>query len=63
MGRDAELALLRQRALDRDTVERAKKALQASGMSEPEAFAALRRAAMDRRVTLAEVAAELVSGS
>ena len=63
VGRDAELVLMRQRALDRDTVERAKKALQASGMSEPEAFAALRRAAMDRRVTLAEVAAELVSGS
>jgi AmiR/NasT family two-component response regulator len=33
---------------------------EAQGLSEPEAFALLRRAAMDRRVTLPEAAAEVV---
>jgi AmiR/NasT family two-component response regulator len=42
---------------------RAKTLLQEGhGMTEPEAFAWLRRAAMDRRVTLAEAATALLAG-
>ncbi len=49
---------LRERQEARENVERAKRRLeQQLGLTEPEAFAWLRRAAMDRRVTLAEVAA------
>ncbi len=45
----------------RDVVDEAKRLLQAQlGMSEAEAFALLRRQAMDGRVTLAEVAAQAV---
>ena len=53
---------LRERADARDAVERAKRVLEDRlGVTEPEAFAWLRRAAMDRRVTLAEVAALVLS--
>lgn len=53
---------LRERQAARDVVDRAKRRLEAShGMTEPEAFAWLRRAAMDQRVTLAEVAAAVVA--
>jgi response regulator NasT len=49
---------LRERQEARESVEEAKRRLeQQLGLTEPEAFAWLRRAAMDRRVTLAEVAA------
>jgi response regulator NasT len=49
---------LRERQEARESVEQAKRRLeQQLGLTEPEAFAWLRRAAMDRRVTLAEVAA------
>lgn len=59
----AQVATLGDRASSRETVERAKALLQAGhGMSEPEAFAWLRRAAMDRRVTLAEAASALLAG-
>ena len=52
---------LRERQAAREIVDRAKSMLQADGeLSEPEAFAALRRAAMDGRVTLAEAAARVV---
>ena len=53
----AEVSGLRERQEARDVVERAKRHLQeASGLSEPQAFALLRRAAMDGRITLAEAA-------
>lgn len=57
----AEVANLGERAKAREVVEQAKVLLQRDhGMSEAEAFGWLRRTAMDRRVTLAEVAAEVV---
>lgn len=57
-----EVAGLRERQSARETVERAKGLLQeAYGLSEPEAFARLRRAAMDGRVTLAEAAAAAIA--
>lgn len=53
---------LRERQEAREVVDRAKRCLEERlGLTEPEAFAWLRRAAMDRRVTLAEVAAAVVS--
>lgn len=59
----AQVATLGDRASSRETVERAKALLESGhGMGEPEAFAWLRRAAMDRRVTLAEAASALLAG-
>ena len=59
----AQVSSLGERAASREAVERAKALLQRGHqMSEPEAFAWLRRAAMDRRVTLAEAAAALLAG-
>ena len=59
----AQISTLGERAHARETVEKAKAVLQQQHqMSEPEAFTWLRRAAMDRRVTLAEAAAALLSG-
>lgn len=59
----AEIADLADRMSARETVEAAKRQLQAVyGLSEPEAFALLRRQAMDGRVTLAEVAAQVLTG-
>ena len=58
-----QVAALGERAASREVVERAKVRLQEGhGMSEPEAFAWLRRAAMDRRVTLSEAATALLAG-
>lgn len=58
---NAEMAGLRERQAAREVVDRAKGILQRRlGVSEPEAFAWLRKAAMDGRVTLAEVAARVV---
>lgn len=52
-----EISGLRERQAAREVVDRAKASLQESmGLSEPEAFARLRRAAMDGRITLAEAA-------
>lgn len=60
----AEVADLGQRVSARQTVEAAKARLQAvMGLSEPEAFALLRRQAMDERVTLAEVAAQVLAAT
>ena len=60
----SEVVNLGERARARELVEQAKVLLQRDhGMSEPEAFAWLRRAAMDRRVTLSEAAAGLAEGS
>ncbi len=59
---DEQVTGLRERQAARDVVDRAKRHLEQSlGLSEAEAFAWLRRAAMDRRVTLAEVAANVAS--
>jgi response regulator NasT len=59
---EGQVAGLRERQEAREVVDRAKRLLQERlGVTEPEAFAWLRRAAMDRRVTLAEVAAVVVS--
>ena len=59
----AQVSSLGERAASREAVERAKELLQRGHqMSEPEAFAWLRRAAMDRRVTLAEAATALLAG-
>jgi two-component system, response regulator PdtaR len=53
---------LRERQAARDVVDRAKRVLESHlGLSEPEAFAWLRRAAMDGRVTLAEAAARVLA--
>ncbi len=58
-----DLAEVTERAHARDRVERAKTLVQESAdMGEPEAFAWLRSQAMDRRLTLAEVAAEVCEG-
>ena len=58
----AQVDGLRERQEARAVVDRAKALLQDRlGLSEPEAFAWLRRAAMDRRVTLAEVATLVVA--
>lgn len=57
-----QVAGLRERQEAREVVDRAKGILQARlGMTEPEAFAWLRKAAMDGRVTLAEVAATVLA--
>lgn len=54
-----EVTSLAERLTARDTVERAKRVLMAAdGISEPEAFARLRKSAMDGRITLAEAAAQ-----
>ncbi len=54
---------LQERQEARETVDRAKRQLEKQwGLTEPEAFAWLRRAAMDQRVTLAEVAALVLAG-
>ena len=59
-----QVAGLRERQEAREVVDRAKRLLQERlGLSEPEAFAWLRRAAMDGRVTLAEAAARVVAES
>lgn len=59
----ADLAGATERANARDRVERAKLLVQNSAsLGEPEAFAWLRGQAMDRRLTLAEVAAEVCEG-
>ena len=61
---EGQVAGLRERQEARVVVDRAKRVLQERlGLTEPEAFAWLRRTAMDRRVTLAEVAAVVVSES
>ena len=58
-----QVEALGDRAKAREEVERAKAVLQDRfGLSEPEAFSWLRKAAMDRRVTLSEAATALLSG-
>jgi len=58
----AQVESLRDRQVAREVVDRAKRHLEATqAMSEAEAFAFLRRAAMDGRVTLAEAAAAVLA--
>lgn len=53
-----QVASLKERQVARETVDRAKRRLEeVLGLTEAQAFARLRRAAMDGRVTLAEAAA------
>jgi response regulator NasT len=60
----AQVDTLKDRQAARDVVDRAKRLLQQSeGFTEPAAFAALRRAAMDGRVTLAEAAVRILDES
>lgn len=60
---DEQVRGLRERQAAREVVEQAKRLLQERlGLGEPEAFAWLRRAAMDTRVTLAEAAARVLVG-
>jgi AmiR/NasT family two-component response regulator len=60
----AQVDSLTERQAAREVVDRAKRLLEKSqGLSEPEAFAALRRAAMDGRVTLAEAAVRILDES
>jgi len=60
VGLNAEVERLRSRNHASGVVDRAKKVLQESGMSEDEAFTLLRKAAMDHRLTIAEAAAKIV---
>ena len=60
VGLNRELTRLRTRNAASGVVDRAKAMLQESGMSEEEAFAVLRKSAMDRRLTIAEAAAKIV---
>lgn len=57
---NAELIRLRTRNEATGVVGRAKAVLQESGMGEEEAFANLRKSAMDQRLTIAEAAAKIV---
>jgi response regulator NasT len=60
----AQVTGLRERQDAREVVERAKGRLQeTSGLTEPEAFALLRRSAMDGRITLAEAAALVLAST
>ena len=57
-----EVADLHERLETRKTIDRAKGILmQALNLSEPEAFSWIQRAAMDRRLTMKEVAAAVIS--
>ena len=59
---EEQVSGMRERQEARETVDRAKRLLEERlGCSEPQAFAMLRKAAMDRRVTLAEAAAAVVA--
>lgn len=59
-----QVASLKERQVARDTVDRAKRRLEETlGLTEAEAFAWLRRAAMDGRITLAEAAAQAMAQS
>ncbi len=61
---EGEVDDLSERLAARDIVERAKSKLQADlGITESEAFALLRRQAMDTRVTLAEVSSAVLAAS
>jgi AmiR/NasT family two-component response regulator len=60
----AQVATLHERQTARETVDRAKRYIQdTQGVGEAAAFAAIRRAAMDGRVTLAEAAARILDES
>lgn len=58
---DAELKRMRERRDSKSVVELAKNILMGEGLSEERSFSLLRRLAMDRRQTIAEVSAQVVS--
>jgi response regulator NasT len=59
---DKQITGLRERQTARELVDAAKRRLEQDlSLSEPDAFAWLRRAAMDQRVTLAEIAARVLA--
>lgn len=60
---ESEVADLTQRLETRKTVEKAKGLLMAKGISEPEAFRRLQKAAMDKRTSLKEVAEAVITAS
>jgi len=63
VGLNAELERLKTRNHSSGVVDRAKAALEGSGMTEEEAFTFLRKAAMDNRLTIAEAAMKIVGNS
>jgi|DEB0MinimDraft_12_1074336.scaffolds.fasta_scaffold00756_13 AmiR/NasT family two-component response regulator len=63
MDLNAELERLRNRNHAAGVVDRAKEFLQSTGMSEDDAFKFLRKAAMDQRLTIAEVSAKITKKS
>ena len=60
---EGEVADLEERLTTRKTVERAKGVLMQRGLSEPEAFKRLQRLAMDKRLSLREVAEAVLLAS
>jgi response regulator NasT len=61
---EAEVADLHDRLETRKVIDRAKGILmQALNLSEPEAFSWIQRAAMDRRITMKEVAEAVINPS
>ncbi len=59
---ESEVSDLSERLETRKLLDRAKGKLQADGMSEPEAFRFIQKAAMDRRTTMKSVAESVLSG-
>lgn len=57
---EAEVSELEERLAARKALDRAKGLLMAKGMTEPEAFRRLQRLAMDKRMTLREVAEAVI---
>ncbi len=55
-----EVESLTERLETRTLLDRAKGALMARGMTEPEAFGRIQRLAMDRRITLRQVAEAII---
>ena len=59
---EAEVLALQERMETRKIVERAKGVLQASGMTEPEAFRWLQKQSMDQRMTMRSLSERVLSG-
>lgn len=60
---EAEVLALQERMETRKIVERAKGVLQASGMTEPEAFRWLQKQSMDQRMTMRSLSERVLSGA
>lgn len=58
-----EIEVLRNKIAERKIIDRAKgKLMKANGWSEPQAFKRMQRAAMDRRMRMAEIAEMVLAG-